>query len=427
MRRVLRWVAIACGLLAVGMVVWITQASTQVTGNGVPVRWLLPLGQRAISVPVQAASRQPIRIAGFLDGPVVRRQRDGSWHAQWFCEDRAEHRTGRDAVLRIDCAGRDHAFVVAADAPVIEAAAMPARVFAVSDIEGDIAYLEGMLRAVHLVDAAGRWQGGSAHLVVVGDSVDRGRDVFAVLWRLHDLATEAARAGGAVHVLLGNHEQYLLSGIDKDLHAEHRHALARLGGHAAAFAADTLIGAWLRRLPVAVRLGDTLFVHGGVAPGLAVDGGSLAQWNADHRAHWSGAAPQPAKPALAAVLGSEGLTQYRGWMRGSDDGSGGPSTAHVASTLSALGVQRAVVGHSLVPAIQPLHDGRVWAIDVAAVDAAPQVLKFDAGKPVVVDVGVLRHDPRGGNRLRAVTGADAALLYATAANILRAMQRPNPY
>jgi hypothetical protein len=60
------------------------------------------------------------------------------------------------------------------------------------------------------MDDAGHWQFGQGHLVILGDSVDRGRDVFAVLWRLYGLAGQASATGGAVHVVLGNHEQHCL-------------------------------------------------------------------------------------------------------------------------------------------------------------------------------------------------------------------------
>jgi hypothetical protein len=83
------------------------------------------------------------------------------------------------------------------------------------------------------VDADGNWDYGSNHLVIAGDSVDRGRDVFAALWRLYSLSLQAQRSGGAVHVLLGNHEQYILRGNLTRAHKEHLYALEQMGGHAA--------------------------------------------------------------------------------------------------------------------------------------------------------------------------------------------------
>src|SRR3546814_17554986 len=108
---------------------------------------------------------------------------------------------------------------------------MPARVAVLSDLEGNIAFLEQALRRLGVVDADGKWAYGGGHLVVLGDSVDRGRDVFAVLWRLHGLSGQADMAGGAVHVVLGNHEQYMLRANTSRANADHLHELNAMGGY----------------------------------------------------------------------------------------------------------------------------------------------------------------------------------------------------
>src|SRR3546814_20415943 len=87
---------------------------------------------------------------------------------------------------------------------------MPARVAVLSDLEGNIAFLEQALRRLGVVGADGQWAYGGGHLVVLGDSVDRGRDVFAVLWRLPGLSGPAGLAGRAVHGLVGHPHQYLM-------------------------------------------------------------------------------------------------------------------------------------------------------------------------------------------------------------------------
>src|SRR3546814_14971950 len=97
---------------------------------------------------------------------------------------------------------------------------MPARVAVLSDLEGNIAFLEQALRRLGVVGADGQWAYGGGHLVVLGDSVDRERDVFAVLWRLHGLSGQAGMAGGAVPVVLGNHEQYMLRANPSRANAE---------------------------------------------------------------------------------------------------------------------------------------------------------------------------------------------------------------
>src|SRR3546814_17060219 len=101
---------------------------------------------------------------------------------------------------------------------------MPARVAVLSDLEGNIAFLEQALRRLGVVGADGQWAYGGGHLVVLGDSVDRGRDVFAVLWRLHGLSGQAGMAGGEVHVVPGNPAPHMLTSKPSPANAAPLHA-----------------------------------------------------------------------------------------------------------------------------------------------------------------------------------------------------------
>ncbi len=81
-----------------------------------------------------------------------------------------------------------------------------ARVVAVGDVHGAADKLVDVLRGAGLVDAETHWSGGQDHLVMLGDLIDRGPGDRAVLDLAHRLQHEAGKAGGRVHVLLGNHE-----------------------------------------------------------------------------------------------------------------------------------------------------------------------------------------------------------------------------
>src|SRR3546814_619172 len=257
------------------------------------------------AVPVYVASGRQVRIPGFLDGPIVRRGTDGNWSATWFCEDRPNRSTlpASALSLHVECAGTRHAFPLYSPQLPPAVAPMPARVAVLSDLEGNIAFLEQALRRLGVVGADGQWAYGGGQLVVLGDSVDRGRDVFAVLWRLHGLSGQADMAGGAVHVVLGNHEQYMLRANPSRANADHLHALNAMGGYRHAFAADTMIGEWLRQQPVALKLGSVLFVHGGISPQVARTGLTVDQLNAAMQDYWNDNAPHPPSPGLDAVLG----------------------------------------------------------------------------------------------------------------------------
>jgi len=270
-------------------------------------------------------------------------------------------------------------------------APMPDRLVVLSDLEGNLRFLDAALQKMGVVDAAGQWRFGDGQLVVLGDSVDRGRDSFAVLWRLHGLARQAHAAGGAVRMVLGNHDQYILRGNISRAHPEHRYALRAMGGAAQAFAADTVIGAWLRAQPVALKLGDVLFVHGGVSPAVADAGLSVDDLNEAMKGYWR-AAPGTTthSVALDSVLGNAGVTQYRGYFRELEGVYPAASTEDVDRVLAHFGVEHVVVGHSVVERIERLHDGRVYAVDVNDDEALPEVLVYDKGVPSVVDIGVPR-------------------------------------
>src|SRR3546814_19790714 len=104
--------------------------------------------------------------------------------------------------------------------------------------------------------------------------------------------------------------------------AEHLHALNAMGGYRHAFAADTMIGEWLRQQPVALKLGSVLFVHGGVSPQVARTGLTVDQLNAAMQDYWNDKAPHPPSPSpgLDVVLGHSGVTQYRAWFRAPEPG-----------------------------------------------------------------------------------------------------------
>ena len=196
----------------------------------------------------------------------------------------------------------------------------PPRIVAVGDIHGDYDSFRRILHDAGLVDDGGAWKGGDAVLVQTGDYFDRGAKVREVLDFMMTLEAQARAAGGRVEVLLGNHEGMNLLGDLRDVNpeaygrfaddeSEARRAaaydayasLARARASDMARAGDRQLevppvyqpeakdawmaahppgaieyveaigpkeryGKWLRSRPAAVRVGDTVFVHGGFTP-----------------------------------------------------------------------------------------------------------------------------------------------------------------
>src|SRR5579872_3083347 len=80
------------------------------------------------------------------------------------------------------------------------------RIVAVGDVHGDYNQFVSVLQAAGVLDRKAKWAGGKTHLVQVGDVLDRGPDSRKVMDLLMELESQAQKAGGQVHPLLGNHE-----------------------------------------------------------------------------------------------------------------------------------------------------------------------------------------------------------------------------
>jgi hypothetical protein len=389
--RMWKWSIIGVSLLLIGVpLILLTQSRIEMTPNGVHTRLLLPAGpESTIGIHLYSGTGDTPRLPRFLDGPIVRPAANGQWQATWFCEDSVHQRSGSGDVLEIDCGGQQTRYpLTSTSTPPPARIDAPARMLVLSDIEGNAAFLDAALRELGVQDADGRWSYGTGHLVIAGDAVDRGRDVFAVLWRLYALGLQAARQGGAVHVLLGNHEQYMLRGNMSRAHREHIHTTERMGGFVQAFAADTVLGAWLRQQPVIVQAGKVVVTHGGISPQVLASGLSAAQLNEAQRRYWQGQATQSA--ALDAVLGPAGLTQYRGYFGEMASETPRATPAQVTQALEHFGADTIVVGHTPVEQVTPLYQGRVYAIDVNTRTAASEALLFEHGVARIVPLRTRR-------------------------------------
>ena len=161
----------------------------------------------------------------------------------------------------------------------------PTALCAIGDLHGDMQHAMRALRLCEAVDEDGSWSGGRMIVVQVGDVLDRGNSSVALLERLWSLRVEAAKAGGELVLLLGNHELLNLQGRTRYVHQAE---LAAFGGSASWMAAfNPRDGAYGTRLTsqdgFAVR-GEagcrTLFMHAGLRAALAARYGSIDALNA---------------------------------------------------------------------------------------------------------------------------------------------------
>jgi hypothetical protein len=344
----------------------------------------------------------------------------GSFSATWRIRPKS---TGPESPLLGSLAARRSPREAAA-APVIAAAAVVedapscyrravSRVVAIGDLNGAADALEAILRGTRLVDRRGGWTGGGTHLVQVGDLFNRGPHARVAFARLRALRRAARAAGGEVTVLLGNHEAMTALGNESYCTVEEYLSFAparerarwkeRLSRQAIRIIRDHppggpmpplqprldawsalhapgrremrrelgprgVLGRALRSLPIALRIGDTAFVHSVPSPRWARRG--IDGLNQAVRDVWAGR-PRfwrdlPRTNILRAVDGPL-------WNRAIVGDATPQARDQLARTLALLGARRIVVGHTQtrhLPGgrhgrIALLHDRRVVCIDVS--------------------------------------------------------------
>lgn len=261
-------------------------------------------------------------------------------------------------------------------------ASKPTRLLMLSDFEGEFDKFVALLTAQHVIDAEMHWRYGAGHLVLVGDFVDRGEWTTPLLWLIYRLEAEAEAAGGQLHYLLGNHEQMMMSGRTKYWSARQVAFAAGLGeqGHRRLYGPQSVLGAWLARKPVIARVGDHLFVHGGISERFLSAGLSVDAANARARSSlFIDLALMPEAEAL--VLGEHGVTWYRG-MALRDDPMyvlEADPKAHLQAVLKHYGAKRLAIGHSIVPNIILEQDGLLLRLDVHHATQVPEAALLKDG------------------------------------------------
>lgn len=239
----------------------------------------------------------------------------------------------------------------AAAAPPLASPAAPRPLVALADMHGSLDVALESLRLAGVVDSSRHWCGGATVLVQTGDLVDRGADSVGTVKLFLRLKAEAEAAGGHVHLLIGNHEAWALSGVADYVASSELRRVGGRRGWAALFGPAGKLGRSIQaHHEAAVVAGEgrcrTLFVHAGLPASLIPPGGS-------------GSAVSLANARLATALAEHhgpnleasdpGLFGANGpfWTRVPSTGSTRAACAHVDAALSATGAARMVVGHTV--------------------------------------------------------------------------------
>jgi hypothetical protein len=239
---------------------------------------------------------------------------------------------------------------------------MPDKLLVVSDIEGNYGKYYQLLLSNGVIDSNYNWTFGQGQLVIVGDLIDRGNYMTQCLWLTYHLEYEAQQHGGRVHFLLGNHEQLNLLGFNNynankylKNYQKMRKDISQL------FSRETEIGKWIRKKNAIIKIGDYLFVHGGISPSILANNLTLEMMNNEIRRDID--TRDYKTPESMALLSDDGILWYRGLVRGNDD-----DKKIVEEDLDRILVKykckSIVVGHSMVDSISHDFGGKVIRVDV---------------------------------------------------------------
>jgi len=147
---------------------------------------------------------------------------------------------------------------------------VPGRIIAIGDLHGDLENARLVLKAAQVINDHDEWISGCDTLVQLGDMVDRGLYSIEVIRLFMKLQDTANKSGGRVINLLGNHEILNIMGDHSYVNNEE---MERWGVNRwkSLFSTSTDVGRWVMNLPTIVKVRDTVFVHAGIRPTMAMN------------------------------------------------------------------------------------------------------------------------------------------------------------
>jgi hypothetical protein len=265
------------------------------------------------------------------DGPYVLRHGAGSWESvsveRVGGEDRKQTvRLARGASITVNAVGAVPAFKVRLREPANPAPdeiriAATAPLLVVADTHGEYEILVTMLQSQGVIGKKLEWKFARGHLVLLGDVFDRGPNQTEILWLIYKLEAEAARAGGGVHLVLGNHEAMVLMGDLRYLHPKYVQTARVLcvDAYSQLFDSASVLGQWLRTMPTVLKIGDLLCMHAGISRALADSQLSLGEINAGVRTVLGGGAGDARPDRDSLLMGNLGPLWYRGYFAGQNN------------------------------------------------------------------------------------------------------------
>lgn len=255
---------------------------------------------------------------------------------------------------------------------------LPEKQLILSDMEGNFAGFRKLLQATGVIDDNLNWIFGTGHLVLSGDFVDRGQQVTELLWFIYSLEDKAKAAGGYVHYILGNHEIMIMSGDTRYINKKYKESTGLLNvKYEQLFDEHTELGRWLRTKNVIEKIGDNIFVHGGISDAVNKLRLSPEEINTLVKPFYSDSLYIYPDKKLPVLYNDDGPFWYRGYYKADPDKI---LPGQIHRTLSRFSVRRIFTGHSIVAdTISVWHHGKVINTDVPHAEGKSEAVLYSNG------------------------------------------------
>ena len=275
-------------------------------------------------------------------------------------------------------------FTLAKDIPVQESVyPMPEKMIAISDIEGNYVPFREFLINNGVIDSDNKWIFGKGHLVIPGDVFDRGLNVTECLWFIYYLEQEATKSGGHVHFILGNHEIMNMNGNIKYVRKKYIDNAAMLGeDYKNFYKPSTELGRWLESKNITEKIGDYLFLHGGISKEINGQNASIETINRSAREYYfRSKEAKLSDDTLVKLLYNSKLCPF--WYRGYVDET--IMESDLDNTLYSFAVNKIVVGHTIVDDVRYFYNKKVIGIDTDHAEGDTEGLLIENGAEYRVD------------------------------------------
>ena len=261
----------------------------------------------------------------------------------------------------------------------------------ISDIHGAYNSYIDLLKAGGIIAKDLNWNFGGGHLVVLGDISGKGDMVTEVYWHLYGLEKQAARAGGKVHVLLGNHELLLLRKSLMDLNEKYKKVETVFNkDYSDFYAENTVLGRWLRSRPVVITINNILFVHGGISYEMVRRKLTPRQINRLFANRIIGKDPETvySNELLKFLSHTNGPLWYRGYFEDADF-----CENKLQPILDFYDKEHIIVGHTTCLEIDAIFNNKIIGVDAG--------LQYkQSGEMLIYSNGSFYRSTRTGSRIR---------------------------